>query len=404
MPEAVSNNAVASATQNGETYVYSFSGIDTTKDWFGIHLKSFRYNVQANLWDSLPPLPDPNGGKIAAAASTVKNKIYIIGGYHVASNYTEVSSNKVHIFDPESNSFLNDGTPIPKAIDDQVQAVWRDSLIYVVSGWSNTGNVTNVQIYNPSTDTWTAGTPIPNSSNYKVFGGSGTIIGDTIYYAGGAKSVGNFPATTYFRKGYINPNNPTEITWEGYTELAAMGYRMAASSLDEKALWFGGSDITYNFNGIAYNSSGGVPALGRITIYDPNTGQLEQIHDFIPPTMDLRSIAKISENQYIIAGGMQENQSVTNRTLLITIDNINAIKNTSLPEIKITPNPASDWISFDKKGSFDVQITNLQGKIVFDKKGVSGQINISALSQGKYILSIIEDGKITALTKFVLVR
>jgi N-acetylneuraminic acid mutarotase len=187
MPEAVSNNAVASATVDDTTYIYSFAGIDTSRDWFGIHLKGFRYNVQSQVWDTIAPLPDPNGGKIAAGASNVKGKIYIIGGYHVASNYSEISSAKVHIYDPTTNSYLPDGADIPVAIDDQVQAVWRDSLIYVITGWSNSNNVNNVQIYNPSTDTWTTGTPVPNNSQYKVFGGSGTIVGDSIYYIGGAR-------------------------------------------------------------------------------------------------------------------------------------------------------------------------------------------------------------------------
>ena len=152
-----------------------FAGIDETKAYSGIHKKAFRYNTQTQIWDEIAELPSGNG-RIAAGASLVKNKIYIIGGYHVASNYNEVSSNKVHVFDPESNTYEADGTPIPLAIDDQVQAVWRDSLIYVISGWSNTANVANVQIYNPSSDTWSNGTSLPNSSNYKVFGGSGSIF------------------------------------------------------------------------------------------------------------------------------------------------------------------------------------------------------------------------------------
>ena len=43
---------------------------------------------------------------------------------------------------------MPDGADIPKAIDDQVQAVWQDSLIYVITGWSNTTNVVDVQASN----------------------------------------------------------------------------------------------------------------------------------------------------------------------------------------------------------------------------------------------------------------
>jgi N-acetylneuraminic acid mutarotase len=404
MPEAVSNNAVTEATVDGVPHVFSFAGIDTTKDWFGIHLRSFRYNVSTNNWETIDPLPDPNGGKIAAGASTVKNKIYIIGGYHVASNYSETSSAKVHIYDPETNTYLPDGAPIPVAIDDQVQAVWRDSLIYVITGWSNTGNVADVQIYNPETDVWAAGTSLPNNSNWKVFGGSGTIIGDTIYYAGGAKSIGNFPATTFFRKGYIDPDNPTQITWEGDINIAALGYRMAASHYEGKALWFGGSDITYNFNGIAYNGSGGVHPNERISYYDPATGVLSPLLEYFIPVMDLRGVAKVSPNQYIIAGGMKENQIVTDRTLRVTINNLNKLEPVALPKIKISPNPADQLINLDKNGTFDIQISDLQGNIVYEAKESGNEINIRILPNGAYILSVMEQGKISAVGKFVVGR
>ena len=241
MPERVTNNAVTEAFVDGIPYVYSFSGIDSTKACGNPHLRSFRYNTVTDEWETIAPLPDPQGGKIAAGASTVGNKIYIIGGYHVAPNCGEISSEKTHIYDPETNTYLPDGAPIPVAIDDQVQGVWRDSLIYVITGWSNTTNVVNVQIYNPSTDTWSVGTPIPNEVEWRVFGASGSIIGDTIYFAGGASRICNsnscFAPTATLRRGIINPDNPTEITWEGWENPAAQGYRMAASTWQDNPIW-----------------------------------------------------------------------------------------------------------------------------------------------------------------------
>ena len=181
MPERVSNNAVVGATVNGKSFVYSFCGIDSTKIWSGIHLKAWRLDVEANTWETLPDVPDPNGGKIAASANIVDGKIYLIGGYHIAQNGGEVSSNKVHVFDTETNTWLPDAAPIPVPIDDQVQVVWKDSLIYVVTGWSNTTNVTDVQIFNPSLNEWLVGTSVPNQQDYRVFGGAGVIIEDTIF-------------------------------------------------------------------------------------------------------------------------------------------------------------------------------------------------------------------------------
>ncbi len=405
MPEPVSNNAVTSATVNGTPHVFSFGGIDASKDWFGIHLKAFRYNTDTDVWDTIPPLPDLNGGKIAAAASTVKNKIYIIGGYHVASNYSETSSNKVHIYDPETNTYLADGTPIPIPIDDQVQAVWRDSLIFVVTGWSNTGNVANVQIYNPSTNSWQTGTSVPNSTNWKVFGGSGAIVGDTIYYAGGARSTGSFAAVSFFRKGYINPDNPAEITWTGYDAPLALGYRMGAAVWNAQPLWIGGSDVTYNFDGIAYNGSGGVPALDRITRYDPVTGQLSQVFGVMPPVMDLRGIGELGGNAYLIAGGMAENQEVTDRTILLTINNLTDVRYpTAPPGVSVYPNPASHSIQVQKEGRFFMEIIDASGRTVW-RKPVEGYevIDIRALKNGIYSLKLFQKGEIKDTGKLVVI-
>ncbi|MCB0644994.1 MAG: hypothetical protein KDC44_25285, partial [Phaeodactylibacter sp.] len=211
MPERVTNNAVTAAEVDGEWYVYSFTGLDSTKSCNGDHLKAWRYHVSTDTWESLPNVPDALGGKIAAAASTIKGKIYVVGGYHLAPNCNEVSSARVHIFDPVLNDWLPDGADIPVAIDDQVQAVWQDSLLYVVTGWSNTTNVPDVQVYNPATDSWAEGTAVPTSTAWRVFGAAGTIIGDTLYYSGGATLSGSFNPGDTFRKGYIHPDDPLTI-------------------------------------------------------------------------------------------------------------------------------------------------------------------------------------------------
>ena len=207
MPMKISNNAVTQGVLNGIQYVYSFGGIDSTKNYTGINLKSFRYNVSTNSWDTIPDLPDTRG-KIASGASTIDSVIYIIGGYHVSFGGNEVSSNKVHRFNINTNTYLSDATAIPIAIDDHVQAVWKDSLIYVITGWSNSGNVPNVQIYNPISDSWTVGTSTPNNNIYKSFGASGTIVGNTIYYFGGASMGGSFPIQNNLRILWL-PHNPT---------------------------------------------------------------------------------------------------------------------------------------------------------------------------------------------------
>ena len=210
LPFKISNNTVTGGILNGVPHVYSFCGIDSTKVYTGINLKAFRYNTATQIWDTIPDVPDTKG-KIAAGASCIDSIIYIIGGYHVDRFGGEVSSNKIHRYNINTNTYLTDGTNIPVATDDHVQAVWNDSLIYVITGWSNSGNIPNVQIYNPKIDSWITGAPVPNSHIYKSFGASGTILGNTIYYYGGATSASGFGIQNILRVGEINPTNGVEF-------------------------------------------------------------------------------------------------------------------------------------------------------------------------------------------------
>ena len=393
MPEPVSNNAVASAYSGDTLCIYSFAGIDTTKSPNGIHNKNFKFNTITQLWSELPDLPQ-GLTRIAAGASTVNNKIYIIGGYHVFENFNEESLNFVHVFDPETNTFLSDAAPIPTRIDDHVQAVWRDSLIFVVTGWSQSTNVANVQIFNPALNEWTIGTSVPNNNFYKAFGASGDFVGDTIYYNGGAVIGGSFPGTAQLRKGVINPNEPTDIVWSIEEENpGSKGYRMAAISLGDKVFWIGGGGQTYNFDGIAYNGSGIVEPLERIMHYDPITFSWTISEGSPFSVMDMRGVAKVSDSSFIICGGMTSGAEVADATYLIEIDfvtlGINELNKSSL---KLWPVPANDVIHIDGiKSQSNYEIIDATGKLILSGKLNSGKnsIDTSVLMTGTYILKVI---------------
>lgn len=343
MPFSTSNNAVCEAVINGEEFVYSFGGIDTSKVYSGIHQRSFKYDVLNDLWSEIDSLPDASG-KIASTASFVNGKIYIIGGYHVLESDQEISSNKIHIYNPFNESFESDGANIPIPIDDQVQCVYKDSLIYVVTGWSNLGNVPNVQIYNPSLNTWEAGTNTGGTAFYTSFGASGNIIGDTLYYYGGAGG-GGFLAKKFMRKGYINPNDPTDITWSLMPDAPGLAsYRSACSAVGNTIFWIGGSSVSYNYDGIAYNGSGGVSPSARVLSFNNTVNGYAD--EFPQPygVMDLRGAAKLSNNRWVIAGGMDSTQTVNSRTFLI--------ENNSL-----------DLIEEDNK---DFKVLNLENKIIIE--------------------------------------
>ncbi len=406
LPEAVTNNAVCEGFQKDTTFLFTFGGLDNTKLYSGIHLRSYRYNTISKEWQSIPSLPDTKG-KIAAGASRIGDTIYIVGGYHVAANGTETSSNKIHRFQISTNTYLSDGEPIPKAIDDHVQAVWRDSLIYVITGWSNTSNVNNVQVYNPKTNTWKAASPLPNTKKYKSFGASGTLIGDTIFYFGGAKYGSNFPIQNELRIGIINPNDPYQIDWTFQIPNAnTVGYRMAATSVKGQPIWIGGSQITYNYNGIAYNGSGGVqPANQSHYIKNTSNPKWTSLYNDLP--MDLRGLANENDTTKYLVGGMNSNQVVSDQLLQLVWDeqvtqNTNPTKSINF---KLSPNPTQGKIIID----FDQQdpkrylrLLSPRGILLLEESCFAKHqsLDINAFPKGSYLINII--GKKRYFSKWII--
>lgn len=394
MPRRVSNNAVSEGFIGNNAYVYSFAGIDSTKTKSGINLGSYRYDVANGTWMMLPPLPDTMG-KIACGVSRVGDKLYIIGGYYVLSNGNEISSNKVHVFNITTNSFESDATNIPIPIDDHVQCVYRDSLVYVITGWSNTNNVADVQIYNPMLDQWSVGTSTPNDNYFKAFGASGTIIGDTIFYNGGVRSGFNFAAVSFTRKGIIDANDPTQITWIQISDNpGSTGYRMACSHYQNKAFWIGGGGVAYNYNGIAYYGGAGVEPLDRILQLRSDTYGWDEGLGTPYQVMDLRGIAQISDTEWIICGGMTSGQEVSNRTYLITYDPVvGGVMEEEWVELQVSPNPVETILNFETvMNNQPYQIIDLSGKLI--KKGyASSSINVEELSRGVYLLIVEVEGQ-----------
>ena len=342
LPEAVSNNPVCEGFINGVPYLFSFGGIDNSKIYSGIHTRSFRYNLETGESEVIPSLPDTRG-KVGAGASRIGNRIYIMGGYYVAANGTEITSDSVHIYDIENNVFLDNGTPIPVPTDDHVQVVYRDSLIMLVTGWNTNNNIREVQIYNPDTDSWTQATPTPSPRQYRSFGASGVIQNDTIFYFGGAAAASGFDIQSYIRKGIINPQDPSQIEWsisEPDENIAV--YRAAATLVDNELHWIGGSAVTYNFDGIAYNGSGGVSPTHWDLYTEDKLGWSSTGVAELP--MDLRGIAEINDTLKYIAGGMLDNQEVSNKVYRLEWP----LRTTSLSQVstsvtfEIYPNPAID--------------------------------------------------------------
>ncbi len=321
MPVAISNNAVAELDGN----LYSFSGLGQGKTHTDISSSAFEFNAADGAWISLPPVPD-NKHRLASVAVTVKDRIYIIGGYTVADDGTEASTPETYAFDPTKHTYerLAD---MPTPVDDMVAFAYAERYIYLVSGWHDTGNVALVQLYDTWQDTWSEATPYPGTP---VFGHAGGIVGNKFVITDGVGVLGMVEGRRQFGTiaesylGEINPDNPQEITW---TELPPTPilplYRMAAMGDAEsnRIIFAGGATNAYNYNGIGYDGQPSVPSAKVFSweFAEFDTGSWRVWPDKTIATMDHRGLLKVG-NHYLTIGGMEAEQNVSAAVHTFQID------------------------------------------------------------------------------------
>ena len=234
--------------------------------------------------------------------------MYLLGGYTVDSAGGERSVGAVDIYDTHRNAWTA-GAPIPVPVDDAISGVYRDSLIFLVSGWHDTDNVRDVQIYDVVHNRWRVGTPIPGPG---VFGHGGAIAGNHIVFIDGARR--NETAPRYVNEsqswmGTIHPAHPDSIDWQRLTpHPAPLRYRPAASSCGPYVVFAGGTDNPYNYDGIGYDRVPSAP-LASVIAVDTRDGAWRQLPDAPAATMDHRGLIVRGDRAWII-GGMRGNQLV----------------------------------------------------------------------------------------------
>jgi hypothetical protein len=228
----------AAATFGNQLYV--FGGYDrnpTTCDKYYLN-ETFSYNPTTNTWARLADMPTPRWGLVAVEFNGL---IHVFAGeaqsgftsvheiYDPVRNLWESSTNvpsglaydggmgvrygdKIHLFNKQYHYEYDPVTHIytPKA-NVPTPRTWGtcavvDGLIYIIGGYSygSPSGATNVtEVYNPVTDSWTAGTPMP----VRKYGvpRENPVIGKDIYVTYGLD--GGFHADNYV---YHTSTN----TWE----------------------------------------------------------------------------------------------------------------------------------------------------------------------------------------------
>lgn len=313
LAKAVSNNAVVAAKTNGQWSVYSFNGLLPDKDVESVSNLTLKYHLPSRESRVISNVPYSQG-RLASIAVTLKNQVYLFGGYTVSQDHQEKSMADVYRFNPATEQYQL-FTNMPISVDDTVALVYQQRYIYLISGWHDVGNVSTVQVLDTQNKKWFYATPYPGKA---VFGHAAGIVGNQMVVADGVQVIGvkdskrQFAMSNVSYQGDIDANDFTLIDWKKLPQHPGKGrYRMAAVGLPEQnmVIFAGGSDNPYNYNGIGYNGIPSKPS-DEVFAWDLKKQQWREMAKMSRPSMDHRAMLNIDGKLFIV-GGMLKGQVVT---------------------------------------------------------------------------------------------
>jgi hypothetical protein len=164
------------------------------------------YDPMTDSWETKTPPGPPQLRYIDIYNSAVAyDKIYFIGGAGgIGGEIPALQSNVVY---DAANDTWSRAAPVPTPVFGYASAVW-DNKIFIIGGCTSAFsggmslpryNCTRaVQIYDPATDQWSEGTPLPRA----MMGMGAAAASGRIYVVGGWA-------------GEYNDKGPTEVRWPG---------------------------------------------------------------------------------------------------------------------------------------------------------------------------------------------
>jgi N-acetylneuraminic acid mutarotase len=137
-----------------------------------------RYDIDANVWTPVAPMPTPLSDR---AAARVGGKIYLFGG---CSGVFSGFVNSVDVYDPVTDTWSTAPADMPTARAGMYAVATKGDAVYVIGGWDGVqpGLRTN-EAYHVAKDNWTIETLMPTARAETGAAGHG----GQIFIVGGGK-------------------------------------------------------------------------------------------------------------------------------------------------------------------------------------------------------------------------
>lgn len=214
-PMPTARNGAGGAVINGKLYVVG--GQDNQK------LATLEvYDPATDTWTTKAAMPT---ARSVPGVVAINGQLYVAGG---CQGWCAPVTNALEVYDPATDNWTTKA-PLPTARGVTDVGV-VDGLFYVMGGccgWDGAQSelmARTIEVYNPTTNTWTSRTP-------HIVGG-----GDTVGSINGKIYVAKFAATEVY--------DPTNDTWASLSPMLVARYYAAGGVIDGKLYVAGGYDGT----------------------------------------------------------------------------------------------------------------------------------------------------------------
>lgn len=233
------------------------------------------YDPETDTWEGKTNMPTVRSN---VSISVVDGKIYAIGGsklkkYQVPRGFGTESEElpTVEMYDPTTDTWTQKtDMPTPR----KTKTCVVDGKIYAIGGWSTDSeqsHLETVEVYDPATDTWAKA----QSMNHARCSAAISVVNGEIYAIGGIGWPPNRdPSGRYLSSLYLSNVevfNPKTNQWQERTEMSVPKAAHSTSVINGKIYVMGG----YLQEGRKFKT------LSAIEIYDPATDRWTQESDML---------------------------------------------------------------------------------------------------------------------------
>lgn len=257
-------------------------------------MKPSRVNEEQHGWTFGSPMPTP---RTEIVATHMNGKIYVVGGT-TKTEYTDV----VEIYNPSSNTWSNNISRLPFPIDHSGLDAYNGKL-YLVGGFiqiheGSTRLATNSMfIYDPLNDKWEEGEPMPTARA----GLTAKFIEGTLYAVGG--STGDNEGQVGTNEAY----DPKTNTWKKKAPMPTPRHHVTSQLVDGKLYVIGGRETN-------------VPSsIDRNEMYDPKLNKWV-VREPMPTKRSSSASAYLDGGIYVFGGEKEVGSFDTNERYDIKTD------------------------------------------------------------------------------------